>query len=253
MTAALPLESRPRSRRLFFSSIAASDEGVPATWSRARRAAASSFPARLATSRPRSTIATFDDEPRAPSPVPTMTADAGAGSRIAISDDEIHPLTLEGPSCGGFSRPAAARTGYVVLRIEPGGRAARLAPGGLPAPSRRSPGRWPSPLGFAALTGLPGPFPGPSLPCPTGAAVVDSSETSRPAPAGAALTLTLEGQHGRRDADTWGAAVDFDLAEPSRWPPRRPKCLIRRDLSTEVVDKPVRNPAPVLTFEGRPY
>jgi len=24
--------------------------------------------------------------------------------------------------------------------------AARLAPGGLPAPSRRSPGRWPSPL-----------------------------------------------------------------------------------------------------------
>lgn len=97
------------------------------------------------------------------------------------------------------------------------------------------------------------PFPGPSLPCPTGAAVVDSSETSRPAPAGAALTLTLEGQHGRRDADTWGAAVDFDLAEPSRWPPRRPKCLIRRDLSTEVVDKPVRNPAPVLTLEGRPY
>ncbi|QEH80957.1 hypothetical protein EIK56_23775 [Sphingomonas sp. C8-2] len=71
-----------------------------------------------------------------------MTADAGAGSRIAASDDEIHPLTLEGPSCGGFSRPAAARTGYVVLRIEPGGRAARLAPGGLPAPSRRSPGRW---------------------------------------------------------------------------------------------------------------
>ena len=253
MTAALPLESRPRSRRLFFSSIAASDEGVPATWSRARRAAASSFPARLATSRPRSTIATFDDEPRAPSPVPTMTADAGAGSRIAISDDEIHPLTLEGPSCGGFSRPAAARTGYVVLRIEPGGRAARLAPGGLPAPSRRSPGRWPSPLGFAALTGLPGPFPGPSLPCPTGAAVVDSFGTSRPRPAGAALTLTLEGQRGRRDVDTWGAAADFGLVEPSRRPPRRPKCLIGMELSTEVVDNPVRNPAPVLTLEGRPY
>ena len=92
-----------------------------------------------------------------------------------------------------------------------------------------------------------------SGPCPTGAAVVDSSGTSRPASTGAALTLTLEGQRGRRDADTWGAAVDFDLAEPSRWPPRRPKCLIRRDLSTEVVDKPVRNPAPVLTLEGRPY
>ena len=88
------------------SRIAASDEGVPATWSRARRAAASPFPARLATSKPRSTIATFDDAPRAPSPVPTMTADAGAGSRIAASDDEIHSLTLEGPSCGGFSRPA---------------------------------------------------------------------------------------------------------------------------------------------------
>ena len=131
--------------------------------------------------------------------------------------------------------------------------AARLAPGGLPAPSRRSPGRWPSPLGFAALTGLPGPFPGPSLPCPTGAAVVDSSGTSRPTPAGVALTLTLEGQQGRRDADTWGAAADFGLVEPSRWPPKRPKCLIRRDLSTEVVDKPVRNPAPVLTLEGRPY
>ena len=46
---------------------------------------------------------------------------AAAGSRIATSDDEIHSLTFEGPSCGGFSRPAAARTGYVVLRIEPGG------------------------------------------------------------------------------------------------------------------------------------
>ena len=166
---------------------------------------------------------------------------------------EMSPLTLEGPSCGGFSRPAAARTGYVVLRIEPGGRAARLAPGGLPAPSRRSPGRWPSPLGFAALTGLPGPFPGPSLPCPTGAAVVDSFGTSRPRPAGAALTLTLEGQRGRRDVDTWGAAADFGLVEPSRRPPRRPKCLIGMELSTEVVDNPVRNPAPVLTLEGRPY
>jgi len=85
-----------------------------------------------------------------------------------------------------------------------------------------SPGRWPSPLGFAALTGLPGPFPGPSLPCPTGAAVVDSFGTSRPRPAGAALTLTLEGQRGRRDVDTWGAAADFGLVEPSRRPPRRP-------------------------------
>jgi len=253
MSAALSLESRPRSRRLFFSSIATSGEGVPATWSRARRAAASSFPARLATSWPRSTIAAFDDAPRAPSPVPTMTADAGAGSRIAASDDEIHPLTLEGPSCGGFSRPAAVRTGYVVLRIEPGGRAARLAPGGLPAPSRRSPGRWPSPLGFAALTGLPGPFPGPALPCPTGAAVVDSFGTSRPIPAGAALALTLEGQRGRRDADIWGAAADFGLVEPSRRPQRWPKFLIGMDLSTEVVDNPVRNPAPLLTLEGRPY
>ena len=99
MTAALPLESRPRSRRLFFSSIATSGEGVPATWSRARRAAAPPFPARLATSWPRSTIATFDDAPRAPSPVPTMTA-AGAGSRIAASDDEIHSLTLEGRAAG---------------------------------------------------------------------------------------------------------------------------------------------------------
>jgi hypothetical protein len=34
--------------------------------------------------------------------------------------------------------------------------AARLAPGGLPAPSRRSPGRWPSPLGYEALAGLSG-------------------------------------------------------------------------------------------------
>jgi len=172
---------------------------------------------------------------------------------LTTSDDEIHSLTLEGPSCGGFSRPAAARTGYVVLRIELGGRAARLAPGGLPAPSRRSPGRWPSPLGFEALAGRPGQFPGPFLPCLIGAAVVDSSGTSRSAPAGAALTLTLEGQRGRHDADTWGAAVDFDLAAPSRWPPRRPNRLIRRDLSTEVVDKPVKNPAPVLTLEGRPY
>ena len=156
MTAALPLESRPRSRRLFFSSIATSGEGVPATWSRARRAAAPPFPARLATSWPRSTIATFDDAPRAPSPVPTMTA-AGAGSRIAASDDEIHSLTLEGPSCGGFSRPAAARTGYVVLRIEPGGRA---------RPSRpwRASSAFPSLTGPVALAaGLRGPG-GPSWP-----------------------------------------------------------------------------------------
>lgn len=250
MTATLLLESRPRSRRLFFSSIAISGEGVPATWSRARRAAASSFPARLATSWSRSTIATFDDAPRAPSPVPTMTA-AGAGSRIAASDDEIHSLTLEGPSCGGFSRPAAARTGYVVLRIEPGGRAARLTPGGLPAPSHRSPGRWPSPLGFEALAGLPGPFPGPSLPCPTGAAVVDSFGTSRPTPADAALTLTLEGQRGRRDADTWGAATDFDAIRSRERPPRRRKCLIGMELSTVVVDNPVENHPSVLTLEGR--
>nr|CAD24346.1 hypothetical protein [uncultured bacterium] len=178
-----------------------------------------------------------------------MPRRGGINARLAYDFFRFLKRPLEGPSCGGFSRPAAARTGYVVLRIEPGGRAARLAPGGLPAPSRRSPGRWPSPLGFEALAGLPGPFPGPSLPCPTGAAVVDSSGTSRPAPARAALTLTLEGQRGRRDADTWGAAADFGLAEPSR----RPKCLIRRDLSTEIVDKPVRNPAPVLTLEGRPY
>ena len=72
-------------------------------------------------------------------------------------------------------------------------------------------------------------------------------------PAGAALTLTLEGQRGRRDVDTWGAAADFGLVEPSRRPPRRPKCLIGMELSTEVVDNPVRNPAPVLTLEGRPY
>lgn len=85
------------------------------------------------------------------------------------------------------------------------------------------------------------------------AAVVDSSGTSRPTPAGAALTLTLEGQRGRRDADTWGAAADFGLAEPSRWSSKRPKCMIRHDLSTEFVDKPVRNPASVLTLEGRPY
>lgn len=39
---------------------------------------------------------------------------AAAGSRIATSDDEIHSLTFEGPSCGGFSRPAAARTGIVM-------------------------------------------------------------------------------------------------------------------------------------------
>jgi len=90
-------------------------------------------------------------------------------------------------------------------------------------------------------------------PCPTGAAVVDSFGTSRPRPAGAALTLTLEGQRGRRDVDTWGAAADFGLVEPSRRPPRRPKCLIGMELSTEVVDNPVRNPAPVLTLEGRPY
>ena len=155
MTAALPLESRPRSRRLFFSSIATSGEGVPATWSRARRAAASSFPARLATSWPRSTIATFDDAPRAPSPVPTMTADAGAGSRIAASDDEIHPLTLQGPSCGGFSRPAAARTGYVVLRIEPGGH-------GRPSRPWRASSAFPTltgPVALAArLRGPGGPF-----------------------------------------------------------------------------------------------
>ena len=203
MNAALSLESRPRSRRLFFSSIATSGEGVPATWSRARRAAASSFPARLATSWPRSTIAAFDDAPRAPSPVPTMTADAGAGSRIAASDDEIHPLTLEGPSCGGFSRPAAARTGYVVLRIEPGDKAARLAPWRgfqrLPVAHRAGGPRrwaWRPWRAFLALVS------GPALPYPTGAAVVDSSGTSRPTPAGAARSLTLEGQRSRRDADT---------------------------------------------------
>ena len=33
----------------------------------------------------------------------------------------------------------------------------------------------------------------------------------------------------------------------------RTKCLIGMELSTEVVDNPVRNPAPVLTLEGRPY
>jgi hypothetical protein len=181
-----------------------------------------------------------------------MTA-AGAGSRIATSDDEIHSLTFERPSCGGFSRPAAARTGYVVLRIEPSGQGRPSRPWRASSAFPTLTGPSPSPLGFAALTGLPGPFPGPSLPCPTGAAVVDSFGTSRPRPAGAALTLTLEGQRGRRDVDTWGAAADFGLVEPSRRPPRRPKCLIGMELSTEVVDNPVRNPAPVLTLEGRPY
>ena len=151
---------------------------------------------------PRSTIATSDDAPRAPSPVPTMTA-AGARARIAASDEEIHSLTLEGPSCGGFSRPAAARTGYVVLRIEPGDKAARLAPWRgfqrLPVAHRAGGPRrwaWRPWRAFLALVS------GPALPYPTGAAVVDSSGTSRPTPAGAARSLTLEGQRSRRDADT---------------------------------------------------
>ena len=83
----------------------------PALLSRTRRAAASPFPARLAMSGPRSTIATSDDAPRAPSSVPTMAA-AGARARIAASDDVIHSLTLEGPSGGGFSRPPSWRSTF---------------------------------------------------------------------------------------------------------------------------------------------
>ena len=88
-----------------------------------------------------------------PSPHPTMTA--AAGSRIATSDDEIHSLTFEGPSCGGFSRPAAARTGYVVLRIEPGGH-------GRPSRPWRASSAFPTltgPVALAArLRGPGGPF-----------------------------------------------------------------------------------------------
>ena len=80
---------------------------------------------------------------------------AAAGSRIATSDDEIHSLTFEGPSCGGFSRPAAVRTGYVVLRIEPGGH-------GRPSRPWRASSAFPTltgPVALAArLRGPGGPF-----------------------------------------------------------------------------------------------
>jgi len=153
---ALPSPGAARDRGGFFSRaspLPAREYRAPA---RARRAAASSLPARLATSWPRSTIAASNDAPRAPSPHPTMTA-AGAGSRIATSDDEIHSLTFERPSCGGFSRPAAARTGYVVLRIEPSGQ-------GRPSRPWRASSAFPTLTGPMALAaGLRGPG-GPSWP-----------------------------------------------------------------------------------------
>ena len=74
---------------------------------------------------------------------------------IATSDEEIRSLTFEGPSCGGFSRPAAARTGYVVLRIEPGGH-------GRPSRPWRASSAFPTltgPVALAArLRGPGGPF-----------------------------------------------------------------------------------------------
>lgn len=78
-------------------------------------------------------------------------------ANIASSDDEIHSLTFEGPSCGGFSRPAAARTGYVVLRIEPSGQ-------GRPSRPWRASSAFPTLTGPVALAaGLRGPG-GPSWP-----------------------------------------------------------------------------------------
>lgn len=64
---------------------------------------------------PWSTIATSDDAPRAPSPVLTMTA-AGAGARIATSDDAILSLTLEGPS--GAESPGLLPSWRSIFRAE---------------------------------------------------------------------------------------------------------------------------------------
>lgn len=70
----------------------------------------------------------------------------GFGSRFS--------LTVEGQARGIF---ADAKTGYVVLRIEPG---AQSLPCGLPAPFRRSTGLGPCRWASDLATGLYGPWRG---------------------------------------------------------------------------------------------
>ena len=125
------------------------------------------------------------------------------------------------------------------------------APGGAPAQAPEAPD---APLAFEAATPtaispptdsiLPDEAVAPAAPSAAG-----SDDHSRADDSPAIGSPANDSAAAAPADDAIGSSADFGLAEPSR----RPKCLIRRDLSTEIVDKPVRNPAPVLTLEGRPY